>query len=114
MQIAWRIVEPAFERSRRRLYRLFRERMTVDGALRLLHALRSGARADHADVGIRRGAVRIEVVIERDAGKREVAAAAREFLERPAPVRRPARQTQLDDQLVVAQGRRQRTGEEFA
>ena len=48
--------------------------------------LRTVADADHADMGVRRLAA-VLVVEQRDAGQREIAAAAREFLEAPAPCR---------------------------
>src|SRR5438067_4116039 len=78
------------------------------------HAMRPLAGADDADVGVARRAIGTEVIERGDAGERKVATALRELLEGPAPLARPWRQTQLDDQLVIRQRRRKRAGKEVA
>ena len=62
--------------------------------------MRLVADPDRADMGVARLAVAIHVVEQRGAGHGEIAAAACEFLECPAPLHRPGGKPDLDDDLV--------------
>src|SRR5262249_39468199 len=70
--------------------------------------------ADHADVDIACFARSIRIVEYRDARQSEVAPAARELEEPPAPRSRPRRQLHRGDDFVGAERRLQRAQEELA
>ena len=84
----------------------------VDHRLDVRQAARAIAQADDADMGVDRLAGRILVVEQRRRRHREIAAAARELAEAPAALRRPGRQPDLGDDLVVLERGRQRPDEE--
>ena len=71
------------------------------------------ADADDADMGIARLATLVLIIEHRCRGHREVAAAAGEFLEPPAPAGGPGRKADLHDDLVCCQCRRQSSLEEI-
>ena len=62
---------------------------------------------DHANMGVRRTARRVEVIESRYSSKREVTATAGEFLKTPPPRWRPRWKVDLRDEFV----RRQHGGE---
>ena len=70
-------------------------------------------RTNDADMSILDDTVRPFVVVKRDAGKGEVAAPLREFLEGPAPRGGPRRKMDRRDELVVGQTGCERTQEEI-
>src|ERR1051325_318551 len=85
----------------------------VQSRFGLGNPMRARARADHAYMGVAGPSIGVQIVERRDAGIREVAAARRKLLETPAPARRPRREADLDDELVVAEHGGQRAYEEL-
>src|SRR5438477_5504276 len=100
MQIA-RWLERRFEGAHRARHGIGVEAPAVEQRFGLRYAMRTQAGADDADVRVARFAVAIDVVEDGDSRECKVAAPSRKLFEGPAPVARPRRQAQLDDQLVV-------------
>jgi hypothetical protein len=72
----------------------------VERSLDRLQAMRPTARANDADMRIAGPPLLVFIVIEGNAGQREIALAPCEFLEAPAACCRPRGQTQLSNDFV--------------
>src|SRR5262245_12697762 len=97
------------------LAHIYRERVVnrvaIQRGLGVRQATLMVADANHPDMGALRLAA-VEIVVQRDSGHGEIAAAAGVLLKAPAARGRPWRQTDLGDDLVGREPRSERTLEE--